>query len=89
MFQLFDIIMTSPIAGFVFAKAQDVIAALVVSDCDDCGFNDLGKLLFGGLALAILVGVGVSILIWKMKDKEPARTSVVSIHHSGKEMDVK
>ena len=80
MFQLFDLIMTSPIGVFLFAKTQDLIyAALVVSDCDECGFNDLGKLLFGGLALALLVGVGVSILFWKMKGKERQQMSVVSI----------
>ena len=81
MFQLFDLIMTSPVGVFLFGKAQDFIyAALVVSDCDECGFNDLGKLLFGGLALALLVGVGVSVLFWKMKGREPNRMSVVSIH---------
>ena len=71
MFQLFDLIMTSPIGVFLFAKAQDAIyAALVISDCDECGFNDLGKLLFGGLALALLVGVGASVLYWKKKEKQ-------------------
>jgi hypothetical protein len=81
MFQLFDLIMTSPVGVFLFAKAQDLIyAALVVSDCDECGFNDLGKLLFGGLALALLVGVGISILFWKTKGKEAEAMSVVSIH---------
>ena len=89
MFQLFDIIMTSPIAVFVIAKAEDVITALVISDCDDCGFNDLGKLLFGGLALAILLGVGLSILIWKIKNKESERTSVVSIQTNAKRADAR
>jgi hypothetical protein len=80
MFQLFDLIVTSPVGVFIFAKAQDLIyAALVVSDCDDCGFNDLGKLLFGGLALALLVGVGVSIVYWKTKGKEPNEAGFVSI----------
>lgn len=47
MFQLFDLIMTSPIGVFIAGMAQEVIyAALIVSDCDECGFNDLGKLLF-------------------------------------------
>ena len=56
MFQLFDLIMTSPIGVFVATVVQDVIyAALIVSDCDECGFNDLGRLLFGGSILAILV----------------------------------
>lgn len=80
MFQLFDLLMTSPIAVLLFAKMQDAIyAVLVVSDCDECGFNDLGKLLFGGLALALLVGVGVSVLYWKKKAKESDQDSFVSI----------
>ena len=84
MFQLFDLIMTSTIGVFLFAKAQEFIyAALVVSDCDECGFNDLGKLLFGGLALALLVGVGISFLFLKMKGKHESGTSVVSINASG------
>ena len=88
MFQLFDLIMTSPVGVFLFAKAQDfVYAALVVSDCDECGFNDLGKLLFGGLALALLVGVGISVLFWKMKGREPREMSVVSIHSQRNERD--
>src|SRR5690242_20216279 len=64
MFQLFDLIMTSPVGVFVGGAVQDVIyAALIVSDCDECGFNDLGKLLFGGMFAAIIVGVVVSILL--------------------------
>ena len=80
MFQLFDLIMTSPIGVFLFAKAQDLIyAALVISDCDECGFNDLGKLLFGGLALALLIGVAASMLYWKQKEKRESQSDFVSI----------
>ena len=90
MFQLFDLIMTSPIGVFLFGKAQDFIyAALVVSDCDECGFNDLGKLLFGGLALALLVGIGISILFWKLKARDGRETSIVSIHSAVKSKDAK
>ena len=89
MFQLFDLLMTSPVGVLLFAKLQDAVyAVLVISDCDECGFNDLGKLLFGGLALALLVGVGISILFWKMKGKESGRTRVVSIRVSGNEEKV-
>jgi hypothetical protein len=88
MFQLLDLLITSPIGVFVFAKTQDLIyAALVFSDCDECGFNDLGKLLFGGLALALLVGVGISILFWKMKGKGTNTTSVVSINAGRNEVE--
>ena len=80
MFQLFDLLMTSSFGVLLFAKVQDVIyAVIVVSDCDECGFNDLGKLLFGGLALALLVGVGASVLYWKTKGKEHEDHGFVSI----------
>jgi hypothetical protein len=87
MFQLFDLIMTSPIGAFFAGAAQDVIyAALVFSDCDECGFNDLGKLLFGGLALAVLVGIAVSIFVWKRKQKQPENSEFSSIRsRPGKE----
>jgi hypothetical protein len=65
MFQLFDLLMTSPIGVFLITLAQNVIyAALTVADCDECGFNDLGKLLLGGLAAAIVAGVAAS-LVWR------------------------
>ena len=80
MFQLFDLIMTSPLGAFFAAAAQDLIyAALLISDCDECGFNDLGKLLFGGLALAMLVGITISVLVWKRKEKQSQRTEFFSI----------
>ena len=87
MFQLFDLIMTSPLGAFFAAAAQDLIyAALLISDCDECGFNDLGKLLFSGLALAMLVGITISVLVWKRKEKQSQRTEFFSIRSdSGKD----
>ena len=83
MFQLFDLIMTSPIGVFFAGVMQDVIyAALIVSDCDECGFNDLGKLLFGGMLAAIIVGVVVSILVRRAKNSRPDESQFVSIRSS-------
>jgi hypothetical protein len=83
MFQLFDLIVTSPIGVFFVGVMQDVIyAALIVSDCDECGFNDLGKLLFGGVIAAIIVGVAVSILVRRAKDRRPEESQFVSIRSS-------
>ncbi len=80
MFQLIELIFSSPAGAFIFARFQDALyAVLVISDCDDCGFNDLGKLLFGGVALAIVVGVIISVLVRRMKEKAPASSSFVSI----------
>lgn len=86
MFQLFDLIMTSPIGVFLVSAIENVIyAALILSDCEECGFNDLGKLLFGGVILAVLVGVGLSILIRRMKEKGPATSEFVSISATKRE----
>jgi len=72
--------MTSPLGAFFASAAQDVIyAALLISDCDECGFNDLGKLLFGGLALALLAGVAVSVFVWKRKEKQPEDSEFFSL----------
>ncbi len=83
MFQLVELILASPLGAFVFARFQDALyAILVLSDCDDCGFNDLGKLLFGGVILAILVGVGISVFLRRVKERAPASSGFVSIRSS-------
>ncbi len=83
MFQLLELILASPIGAFIFAGLQDALyAVIVVSDCDECGFNDLGKLLFGGVILAILVGVVVSVLLRRAKETEAGSSGFVSIRSS-------
>jgi len=80
MFELLDLILNSPIGSAILTGFQDSLYALIVlSDCDECGFNDLGKLLFGGVIAAILVGVVISILLRRLKDKTSASTEFVSI----------
>jgi len=79
MFQLFDLILAS-VGGIIFGALRDTVyVAMLVSDCDECGFNDLGKLLFGGLILAILMGVGGSLLWRRMREKESRASEFVSI----------
>jgi hypothetical protein len=80
MFQLFELILASPIGAFIFAGLQNTLyAAILAADCDDCGFNDLGKLLFGGVIAAILVGVLISVLLRRMKERSSASSVFVSI----------
>ena len=80
MFQLFELILASPIGAFIFSGLQDALYAIIIaSDRDECGFNDLGKLLFGGVFAAILVGVVVSVLIRRMKEQRPSASEFVSI----------
>jgi len=80
MFELFDLILASPIGAYFFAGFQNTLYAVIIAtDCDECGFNDLGKLLFGGVIAAILVGVVVSIMLRHLKEKSAASTEFVSI----------
>ena len=83
MFELVLMILASPVGAAILAGFQDSLYALVVlSDCDECGFNDLGKLLFGGLILAVLVGIAVSLLLRRAKEKDSASSGFVSIRRS-------
>ena len=83
MFQLVELILASPIGAFIVAGLQDTLyAVLVLSDCDECGFNDLGKLFFGGLILAVVVGIVISILRRRMKESEAGSSEFVSIRVS-------
>ena len=80
MFQLFELIISSPIGAFFLACVQDTIyAALIISDCDECGFNDLGKMLFGGVVLAILVGIVLSVFLHRLKETGTGASEFVSI----------
>lgn len=83
MFELFQLVISSPLGAFVLAGLQDVLYAVVVAtDCEDCGFNDLGKLLFGGVFAAIVVGVGISVVLRRIKDKGQSAADLVSIRVS-------
>jgi hypothetical protein len=87
MFQLVELILSSPIGGLISAGLQDALyAVVVVTDCDECGFNDLGKLLFGGVAAAILAGVVISLLL--RRSKESTSSAFVSIRQPGRRDDL-
>jgi len=42
-------------------------------------FNDLGKLLLGGVAGAIVVAVGFTVVRFRLRDKKPQTSSFISI----------
>ena len=80
MFQFFDLVLGSPIGAFIVSVVRDTIyAAMIIADCDECGFEDLGKLLIGGIILAVLVGIAASLLWRKAKEKNASTSSFVSI----------
>lgn len=43
-------------------------------------FNDLGKLLLGGVAAAILVAVALTLIRFKLQDKKPPASNFISIN---------
>ena len=87
MFQLIDFIVGSPIGAFVIAVVRDTIyAAMIVAECEDCGFEDLGKLLIGGITLAVLVGIAASLLWRRAKDKNASTSSFVSIKSNERDL---
>jgi len=80
MFQLFELILSSPIGGFIASMARDTIyAAMIVAECEECAFDDLGKLLFGGFAVALVVGIGGSLLWRRRREKDSRSSGFVSI----------
>jgi hypothetical protein len=83
MLQLLELILASPVGACIFAGLQDALYAVIIaSDCDECSFNDLGKLLFGGVLAAILAGVVISVLIRRLKERSPSTSEFVSIRSS-------
>ncbi|MEK6337548.1 MAG: hypothetical protein AABM67_21725 [Acidobacteriota bacterium] len=80
MFELIVMILASPFGAAILGALQDsILAVIVLSDCEECGFNDLGKLLFGGVLLAVLAGIGVSIMLRRAKEKDTNGSGFVSI----------
>ena len=42
-------------------------------------FNDLGKLLLGGMVAAIVLAVGFTLVRFRMQDKKPPTSNFISI----------
>jgi hypothetical protein len=85
MLQVFELILNSPIGALIFSALRDAMyLAMIVADCEECGFNDLGKLLFGGVILAVLVGVAASLL-WRRRKETESHSSFVTIRADEKQ----
>jgi hypothetical protein len=83
MLELIELIIASPVGAAAATTFQNSLLALMaVADCDECGFNDLGKLLFGGLILAVLVGIAVSVIRHRAQRGTSESSNFVSIRSS-------
>jgi hypothetical protein len=56
-----------------------VLSNGIEPECPDCGFNDLGLLLFGGIVAAILCGIGFSLIRLRLQGKKEQSSDFVSI----------
>jgi uncharacterized membrane protein len=61
--------------GFEFAISSSLIFLQEVST----DFQDLGKLLLGGVALAIVIAIAFTFVRFRLRDKKPQRSSFISI----------
>jgi hypothetical protein len=85
MLELIELIAQSPLGAAAGTAFQNSLCAVIaIADCDDCGFNDLGKLLFGGIIAAVLVGVALSLLRHKL-NRDQNHGAFVTIRSSERE----
>lgn len=58
------------------------ILMIVISDCQDCGFDDLGVLLFGGIISAVMVALLFSLIRLRLQGKKESPSESISISPS-------
>ena len=57
-----------------------VLLTLLQENAATSSFDDLGKLLLGGMAAAIVVAVGFVVIQFRMRDKKPPTSNFISIN---------
>lgn len=74
-------LLLTPLAAAVFRVLEDALLfALVLPECEDCGgFDDLGLLLFGGIFLAVGVGVAFTLIRLRLRGHKAEAPSLISI----------
>lgn len=61
--------------------ACEMIALVILlQETPATDFNDLGKLLLGGVAAAIVVAVALTLVRFKLQDKKPRTSNFISIN---------
>jgi hypothetical protein len=56
-----------------------LISLLQEEASDTTAFNDLGKLLLGGMIAAIVVAVGFTVVRFRLQDRKPPSSKFISI----------
>ena len=64
----------------LFLLCLQVLVLVSASQESTGAFDDLGKLLVGGVAAAIVVAVGFTVVRFRLRDKKPPTSSFISIN---------
>ena len=74
-------LLLTPLAAAVFdALANLMLFAILSTECEDCGFENLGLILFGGVFAAVAVGVVLTLIRLRLKDKKTESPAFISIN---------
>jgi len=83
-------LLLTPLAAAAFMALENALCfVIVVSDCDDCGFDSLGLLLLGGLVLAVGVGVVFTLIRLRLRDNKTKAPAFLSITPNLTNIDLK
>jgi len=63
----------------IFPLCLNSLVLITLLQENTTNFDDLGKLLLGGVAAAIVVAVGFTVVRFKLRDKKPPTSSFISI----------
>ena len=63
----------------IFSLCLDTLVLISFLQETNTNFEDLGKLLFGGVAAAILIAVGFTVVRFRLRDKKPQTSGFISI----------
>ena len=56
-----------------------MVLMTLIQETATSSFDDLGKLLLGGMAAAIVVAVGFVLIQFRLRDKKPPTSGFISI----------
>lgn len=69
----------------LFPLCSNALILLNLQETSTAAFNDLGKLLVGGIVAAIVLAIGLTLVRLRMRDKKPQTSSFISISSAEKE----
>jgi hypothetical protein len=63
----------------IFPLCLNALVLITLLQENTTNFDDLGKLLLGGVVAAIVVAVGFTVVRFKLRDKKPQTSGFISI----------